>query len=94
MSKTYKKRVHGNNKKIYLETLKSVLGRSILHYSHLFHIIILSYRMVLILLLLLCNRDNLILKPIVYLEKFGKNYYSMYVEEGRWVYAQILLSNC
>ena len=34
MSKTCKKGVHVNDKKIYLETLKSVLGRSILHYWH------------------------------------------------------------
>ena len=32
MSKICKKRVHGNDKKIYLKTLKSVLGCSILHY--------------------------------------------------------------
>ena len=32
MSKICKKRVHGNDKKNYLETLKSVLGRSILGY--------------------------------------------------------------
>ena len=37
MSKICKKRVHGNDKKIYLETLKSVLGRSILHYWHETH---------------------------------------------------------
>ena len=34
MSKICKKRVHGNDKKKnYLKTLKSALGRSILHYS-------------------------------------------------------------